>query len=63
MISRLVYVCCDRCGLPADMNAMADDAREARLAARRFGFVRRRPAGTSKPEDLCPKCAAGASRD
>lgn len=59
MISRLVYVCCDRCGLPTEMDDMADDAKEARLRARRRGFVR---TNGPKREDLCPQCVAPASR-
>lgn len=62
MISRLVYVTCDRCGAPADMDAMADDAAEARLRARRHGFTRTSAGGgVPKREDLCPKCSASAA--
>lgn len=57
MISRLVYVCCDRCGTPAS-DGVVGDAKEARAIAKRQGFTRKPhpdPAmvGTI---DLCPKC-------
>lgn len=62
MISRLVYVSCDRCGVPADEGTI-DGAKEARAVAQRRGFVRvphPDPAmvGTM---DLCRECAKAES--
>lgn len=57
MISKLVYVCCDRCGVPADDGTL-DGAREARAVARHRGFTRKPNAGAAGPRmlDLCPEC-------
>lgn len=59
MICRMVYVACDRCGIPAGGSEdMQDDAVDARRRAKRLGFVR--VAAVSTPggfEDLCPGCA------
>lgn len=48
VIAHMSYVMCDRCGNPAEL---ADDAKEARAAARREGFV-------CAALDLCRQCAA-----
>lgn len=57
MISRLVYVCCDGCGLPAGGgDDMCADAVDARKRATQLGFVRV-PSDDGKPKDLCPDCA------
>lgn len=64
MISRLVYVCCDRCGMPAGGDeCMADDATEARKLARRVGFARKPSASGPKREDLCPRCISSPTGD
>ena len=46
-IAHLTYVRCDRCGNPAQPG---DDAREARVIARREGFQR------LDGQDVCTRC-------
>lgn len=64
MLSRLYYVCCDRCGVPESEGHIA--VTDARHAAMRRGWKRIPrvvavgPDSTQIPtpaRDLCPKCA------
>lgn len=56
MINKLLYVSCDRCGVPAGTaDHMAETVRGARLFARSFDFKRVRVDG--RWLDVCPKCA------
>lgn len=58
MIARLSYVMCDRCGNPAQE---CDDAREAREAAKREGFIRIWVNG--RLQDICGVCSTQEERD
>jgi hypothetical protein len=56
MISKLLYVSCDECGVPAGTaDTMAETAPGARLMARGWGFVRRKI--NDRWRDLCPECS------
>lgn len=58
MISHFSYVTCDRCGSPGPE---ADNAKEARLLARRQAGFRTR--GGKNAYDLCSLCADGVMYD
>ena len=52
-IAHFSYVTCDRCGSPGPLG---DDAKEARVAARRDRWATR---NAEQPFDLCAPCAHG----